>query len=347
MRVFIPLVGQFTNVGDTLHRSVLIEWFKSDSELHLYIGNAPDSFISGLYLPENVVLYRHIIPWLLTAIKSVRYSWFVYNSGEITGTKKRFLKEILLMPILIFYRVFGRQVLKVGVDIQQRGRFEDFLYKVSNFLTNYSYYRTNNSFKRFGRGEVIPDLGFFKYIPSIKNKKYIVISMRADKYKHTEFFLKAIAEFSKKEDLAIAVVTQVRMDNASSSDIYQSLKSYGCDVSLLLWLDNFSHSKQEEVVNRIYAESLIAVSDRLHVLIAAANHGCIPLCLSDYYSYKVAQHFDVIGYQNVAFNYKGKEGDFVINALEQASIRKIEISQKMTLAKERLDLIKKNLLDRN
>lgn len=344
MRIYIPLVGQFTNIGDTLHRSVLLEWLCESAELHVYIGNAPPSFLTGLKISNNIILYRSFFDWYLSALRSIKDSSFVYNPGEITGTKKRFLKEIVLMPLLFLYRMQGKNVLKVGVDIQRRGTFNDRLYWLANQFTNYSYYRTSDSYQRFSKGEVIPDLGFFRFTDLGKvDRSYIVLSMRSDKYQFNEELLRAISKFAVDMSLVVAVVAQVRMDNRSGALISGKLQEYGCEVEEFFWPDEVSHAQQEDVLNRVYAKSLLAISDRLHVLIAAANFSCIPICISSYFSHKVAKHFEVIGYVNMVYDLSGKDEEFLINLLKRNCERSDELEDKMRHAKKRLELARVDL----
>lgn len=340
MRVFIPLVGQFTNIGDTLHRSVLLDWVKDEGELHLYIGNAPHSFISGLYLPDNVVLYTSIRKWYAVCISSSKHACFIYNPGEITGSLKRFVKELFLLPLLALYRIRNSAVLKVGVDVQNRGLVRDYLFRFTNMLSEYCYYRTNDSLRRFGRGEVIPDLGFYKYKGGGSRKKYITVSMRGDRYVPSEHFVSAVASFALRHELEVAVVCQVRMDNRSVELLARELMSVGCPVRAIRWDNVVSHADQEQVVNSIYSESLIAISDRLHVLIAASNHGASPLCLAPYYSWKIKKHFDVIDYDDIVYCISSMSSDDIYCAMERASYRSAEINDKVHAASRWLGTIR-------
>lgn len=346
MRVFIPLVGQFTNVGDTLHRSVLLEWLGECKEVHAYVGAAPNSFMTGLYLPKNVVIYESLGVWMFKALTSVGRAGFVYNPGEITGTKKRFLKELFLFPLLCLYRVFNGVVLKVGVDIQERGRVDSFLYGIGNYLTSYSYYRTEESYIRYGRGEVIPDLGYYRFQKIGGSRDCISLSMRSDKYEDSESLVRGVALYAKENNLKVALVSQVRMDNSSAERMRALLKQAGCEAECCLWEDRTTHAEQEMLVNEVYGRSLVVVSDRLHVLIAASNNGAVPVCISPYYSNKVNKHFKVIGYTDLVYNSADMDFIAVMRVLDQASLRRAELQQKMMHAKSRLVKVKRDMLER-
>jgi len=344
-KVFIPLVGQFTNVGDTLHRSVLIEWLKDDCELHLYIGQADESFISGLHVSGKFIFYRSLIFWYLKALFFSKKSVFFYNPGEITGSLKRFFKEIFLFPLLSTYKFNSRPALKVGVDIQYRSKFNDFLYSLTNYFTTYSFYRTESSFLRFGNGEVIPDLGFYRFDPTqLGDRNYICLSFRGDRNLFNDETLIALKDFSKEKKLKICVVVQVRMDNLSAMNLRDKFSDHGMKIETILWHDNVSHSDQEKEVNRLYKKAKLTISDRLHVLIAAANNGSIPICIAPYYSSKIENHFNVINFSRNVF--KQKESIAETKALLELSLKRDnEISKRMIVAKNVLEERKMHIIN--
>src|SRR5690606_38550510 len=87
----------------------------------------------------------------------------------------------------------------------------------------------------------------------------------------------------------IVVVSQVKIDNDRSVEIANKLNG-----SYYIWEDHYNHNEQENIVNEIYRKSKIAISDRLHVLIAAYTKGVIPINISVVESNKVQDHFDVL-----------------------------------------------------
>lgn len=341
IKIFLPLVGQFTNIGDTMHRRVLINFLKDQCELNLYIGKANKSFLAGLELGDNCKTYKNFFSWYLSAIINAKKSHFIYNSGEITGGKIRFLKEVILMPLLSWYRFLNRNVLKVGVDIQKLHGFHGFLYLLSNYFTSYTFYRTNESFQSFGNGEVIPDLAFYKYDEFVNlEKKYIIISLRDDAYERINNFAEAVIDYSMKNDLEIVVVAQVIMDNNSCVELGNLFKSHGCDCIIVKWEVDVSHISQEKKLEYYYGHGSIIVSDRLHVLISACNVGCKPVCLASYYSSKVNRHFAVLGINDIVYNIKNMSRNEILEIFNNTALRSRELMIKFKLAHEKLDAVK-------
>jgi hypothetical protein len=69
MKVFIPVVGQVINIGDTLHRKILISWLRKESlQLHIYVGNSPQSFLDALELKEQDIIYKSLSKWLCALV---------------------------------------------------------------------------------------------------------------------------------------------------------------------------------------------------------------------------------------------------------------------------------------
>jgi hypothetical protein len=342
----MPVVGQLTNVGDTLHRSVLIEWLSSDNKLHLYVGAADSSFLSGLYVNNKCVFYKNFLVWYFCAIFRAKKSAFFYNPGEITGSVSRFLKETTLWPLFIVYKIFGSAILKVGIDVRGSGKISSMLYKLSNLFTNISFYRTLDSYDRFGRGEVIPDLGFYRLSAfndeNSCERKYICISMRADKPLWSKDVFSKIVEFSHLEKLDIYVVVQVKSDNVSARQIASQFSKLGWDINICFWNDDASHAEQEKMVNEIYKKSVLVISDRLHVLIASANNGAVPLCLAPYFSHKIRNHFEVIGYGDNVFDINDSCGD-VKKILTKQLNRTEKLASCLNVAKLELEGVKERI----
>ena len=92
-------------------------------------------------------------------------------------------------------------------------------------------------------------------------------------------------------------------------------------------------------VRDVWPEAVMAISDRLHVLIAAFTKGVIPVNLASSYSDKVDAHFDVIGVNNVTIDTNSNSKETIINFLETKLLNRFE-EAKMVDAKKRLEIIR-------
>jgi hypothetical protein len=300
MKIFVPVVGQFTNVGDVLHRRELLSWLKDVGELHIYLGNAPKSFIEGLKLDSNAILYTSLKKWLwMIFCSGYKKTTFVFNPGEIRLGRRRLIGEIALFPIQLLVRLKRGEVLRVGIAAMSNSS-KNFLWlwKFLFMPATQIYWRTFHSKEMFNRGKVIPDLAFYDIAEtnfSDSTRKDLTISMRADCTLPSEKWFNAISEFSKDFNLNINVVSQVRMDNTSTVEIARKLNARS-----VVWPDETSHFEQEKILTEIYLKTKLVLSDRLHVLIAAYSKGAIPANILSVPSQKVQHHFSVLNLNNIS-----------------------------------------------
>lgn len=343
MKIFIPVVGQVINIGDTLHRKILISWLRDRSaELHIYVGSAPDSFIDALCLKENDIVYSSLSKWLWAIIYKdfLKGKLFVFNPGEITFSNSRLLKELVLFPFYLYIRTTGGKILRIGVAAQSdiKIRYKWLWNKLIGF-SNKIYWRTIKSSELFKNGDVIPDLAFYKIDQNLdyQNKSNIVISMRGDREPPSQKWFEAVKEFQQNNNLEVVVVSQVKIDNERAKDIAGKL-----GAACYVWEEQLNHNDQEEIVNKMYRKSKIAISDRLHVLIAAYTKGVIPTDISVVESNKVQDHFDVLPLENVSVFENRLSKKEIIDFL-QAKLDKGFDETKMHDAFQRLNKVKKEL----
>ncbi|MBB4120082.1 polysaccharide pyruvyl transferase WcaK-like protein [Mesonia hippocampi] len=342
-KVFIPVVGQVINIGDTLHRKILISWLRDRStELHIYVGNAPQSFIEALDLKEEDIVYSSISKWLFSIIFKdfLRKKLFIFNPGEITFSNSRLVKELVLFPFYLYIRITGGKILRIGVAAQSDIKIKyKWLWNKLIGFSNKIYWRTIKSSELFKKGEVIPDLAFYKIDQNIvyEKKYFIVISMRGDRKLPSQKWFEAIKEFQQKNNLSIAVVSQVKIDNERAKEIAAKLRG-----EYYIWENQYNHNRQEEIVNEIYRKSKIAISDRLHVLIAAYTKGVIPTDVSVTKSNKVQDHFDVLPLEDVSVFESKSSKEEIIDFL-QSKLDKGFNETKMYNTFSRLNKVKREL----
>lgn len=337
-RIFIPVVGEFANVGDVMHRNELIKWLKPCGDLHVYIGRAPEDFVEGLELPSSAVKYTSITKWLVSLLFSpLRKTHFVFNSGELTVSNRRLLMEIILFPFLLINKLKGGKILRIGVaaasnvQVSFKSLWQN-LFRFSSLVM----WRTKVSRDFFGVGEVIPDLAFAgkealdnAYNEEIRKRKNLIISMRWDRPYPNIDWLSAVKDFATNRDLKIFVVSQVRKDNPLCVQLADELGGK-CE----LWDESVSHLDQENHLRIIYKDSLLTISDRLHVLIAAITEGVLPSVILTKPSDKVQHHFDVLGLKDISISMVSQSE--ILNYLECQILRSNEVFEKLSVAQSAL-----------
>lgn len=344
--IFIPVVGQFTNVGDVMHRKELISWFKRRAILHVYIGCAPKSFVNSLELEETAITYTSITKWLLSIIKHInRQPSFIFNPGEINLRNKRLIGEIGLVPFTLLIRMFGGKVIRVGIAAKQNKTKLKFLWRCIFKISNKIYWRTLSSHHYFNIGKVIPDLAFAEKVNQLQNstqklprRSLLTISMRFDRPAPSEKWYKAIKNVADFSQLDICVISQVKMDNERSKQI---ANHFG--VNPILWKDEDSHKTQENAVRKEYSKTKLLISDRLHVLIAGTTEMALPSVILTANSSKINDHFDVIDYGGISINENESTLDELIIFLKKQFTRERELSQKSNKASAHINKVSEGL----
>jgi len=118
----------------------------------------------------------------------------------------------------------------------------------------------------------------------------LVLSYRGDRPMLTPDVLSSVQRFARANSLGLTVAVQVARDSERSRALATAL-----NADLVDWPANLSHDAQETRLRALYRESVLVLSDRLHVLIIAAIEGAVPANLVGEPDIKVARHFDAIG----------------------------------------------------
>jgi len=296
-RIFHTIVGQYENIGDAMHRRVLVEWLGKSADMHVYVGAAPDSFLDAINIDSNHhILYRSVSSWLRGCLSASAEDAFVFTSGQMRLRPKRLLGELALFPFVWRMKRQGVAVLRIGVEALPHAVLSPSLF--NSFIRHTEcVWRDEKSREIFSCGTVIPDLAFKEFNDSGKRGDVLAVSMRGDRKYPSQKWFSLVRHIARIHELRPVTLTQVRRDSHRNAEIASEL---GCDH--VDWSSNVSHVVQEKRLNAVYCEASVVLSDRLHVLIAGANHHAVPISPQSEYNEKVNKHFRVIGLKDVAFN---------------------------------------------
>ena len=318
---WVALAGQFDNVGDTLHRRVLVRSLRGSEALNLHVGRAPASFLAGLGLDGTERLYTSARDWAGSAFaRSGRGSLLAFSSGEIRLSRARALRELALSPVTARVRSRGGRIARIGVAAGNGGLFEDpvteRILRAAIRRTDLVAWREPRSQSMFDDAILIPDLGFagggsgLHALPSVRPK--LALTMRFDRPLPPRSWLEGIKTFASRADLEVIVTSQVRRDNGRSRDLARELNS-----TFDPWPVDHDHKEREDHLRRLYRECALVVSDRLHALILASTEGAAIAAATTSPSEKIPLHFAAIGYR-AELPTAGDADEFVIH-LENAS----------------------------
>ncbi|MGJ9407185.1 polysaccharide pyruvyl transferase family protein [Nesterenkonia aurantiaca] len=282
-----------------MHRRKLLDWLRPCGDVHVLVGDAPDSFLSGLHLDGTETVYSNIWSWLSVLARDVRSApWVVFNPGEFRLGSARAIREMTLAPLLASVSQAGGRILRVGVAAGSHWKFDNkFSQRVilsSLNRTSTLLWRESRSRELVDRGEVIPDLAFglSSDIPprELQQRPKLAVTMRGDRPFPSADWIRAIRSYGLSRDLSIVVTSQVRRDNVRSVELADALGGKPDP-----WPEDRDHARQEDHVRELYRNSSMLVSDRLHGLIAAATEGAVPVGLIMGASEKIPTHFREVG----------------------------------------------------
>jgi hypothetical protein len=296
VKIFHTIAGQYENIGDAMHRRVLVEWLGKSADMHVYVGAAPDSFLDAVNIDSSHTLYRSVSSWLRACLSASAEDAFVFTSGQMRLRPKRLLGELALFPFVWRMKRQGVAVLRVGVEALPHTALSPSLF---NSLIRHTecVWRDEKSREIFSCGTVIPDLAFAEYNDGGEAGDVLAVSMRGDRKYPSRKWFDLVRHIASVHKLRPVTLTQVRRDSRRNAEIASEL---GCDH--IDWSSDMSHVLQERRLNAVYREASVVLSDRLHVLIAGANHHAVPTSPQSEYNEKVNKHFSVIGLKDVAFN---------------------------------------------
>lgn len=352
--VFVVGRGQYENIGDIILRRPLLTWARGGADrLHVYVGKSPEGYDEGLGVAGDDAVYRSLAKWYLALLGSAvrgRAS-SVYKPGEIQLTLVGMKEHLLMLPAAAIVRLRGGSVSRIGVGARNFAPVPRALMWPSNALSSLTRWRDDGTAAYMGFGAAMPDLGFAEGMSNAElaaavpgdGRDVMVVSLREDTevaprpYPDAEW-IAGVRQFADARQLTLWVVTQVSVDDERSRRLAKDL-----DANLLAWPAATGHAEQEELLRALYRRTLVAASDRLHVIIAAFTEGAAPVGLQLDDSDKVSRHFSTIGVDDVAINTSGLSADELAAALERITSRRGEMVERLLMARTRLEGVRREL----
>lgn len=342
--IFVPMIGQYENIGDIVLRRPLINWLRSEGSLHLFLGNAPDGYAEGLGVQPNDVVYKSFGAWYIAALQAAAtgHAHYAFKPGEIQLSLAGLKEHLSVLPLLVLIRLRGGKVVRVGSGARNFAAWPRALMKPSVLLSQLVIWRDAKTASYIGTGEVMPDLAFSEGDLAIdpqdfKHRKLLVISMRGDRESSGREWIEAVRAYAAREGLSICVVTQVMRDADLSRKLATTLNG-----ELVDW-DGHGHDLQEAKLRDLYRKARVVVSDRLHVLIAAYTHGAVPVGMNGYSSDKIDRHFDVIGVKGVTIFTNGMTTPQITDEIDQRLQKGAETVSRLEPARHRLADVRQTL----
>lgn len=351
-RVFAVGRGQYENIGDIILRRPLLDWAREAGELHVYVGHSPTSYDRGLGIRSGDVVYRSFARWYLALLREAARgrASSVFKPGEIQLTLTGMKEHIAMVPAAALVRLRGGAVARVGVGSRNFASVPRALMWPSNVLSSYTRWRDDRTADYLGFGPAAPDLGFAEgtddqvLVTGSAARDVLALSLRADEEVAprpypSPAWIEGMRAFADTAGLRIVVVSQVWVDDERSARLALDLGG-----EHLPWSGPEGHDTEEDELRRLYRRTRVAVSDRLHVLIAAATEGAVPIGVQLDDADKIDRHFRTIGLQGVAFDTTGLGAQAFADQLAQRADRVEETASAVRGARERLRAVRADIV---
>ncbi|NMF97981.1 polysaccharide pyruvyl transferase family protein [Aromatoleum toluolicum] len=342
--IFIPMIGQYENIGDIILRRPLLDWLRPLGTLHIYVGHAPEGYEKGLGVQPGDHVYRSFGRWYLAGLKSAASgsAHYAFKPGEIQLSVKGLKEHLSVLPLISMMRIRGGKVVRVGSGARNFSPLPRALMTPSVLLSHLVMWRDARTAAYMGVGEVMPDLAFAEgdcvsaHAPWA-TRDVLVVSMRGDRDHSSDNWQRAVRAYASARGLKVWVVTQVRRDAGLSKALAVSL-----DAELLDW-DGAAHDQHEAKLRALYRRAHGVVSDRLHVLISAYSHGALPVGLMAYPSDKIERHFAAVGVKGIALEVSGLGVEVILEHMIGVESKRDEILAALPIARQRLIEIRRRL----
>ncbi|PWJ48646.1 hypothetical protein SAMN06264364_12927 [Quadrisphaera granulorum] len=337
--------GQYENVGDLILRRQLLAWAVPGAPLHVYVGHSPEGYDEGLQLPPDAVTYRSLARWYAAGLREALRGpiGYLFKPGELQLTIVGMKEHLVVLPLLAAVKLRGGRAVRAGVGSRNFAAVPRLLMQPSILLSDLTLWRDVRSVAYMGRGELAPDLAFGEGAPDevltasrqrTRERNALVVSLRTDlvppPYPGTGW-IEGVRRYADEEGLEIWAVTQVQVDDERTHQLAADL-----DAKVLPWPEVADHWGQEVRLRELYRRTAVALSDRLHVVIAAHTEGAVPFGSLTDGSDKIERHFAAIGLDGVSRDVRGLTADEVVAALRAAEARRPEAMDRLLEARGRL-----------
>ena len=274
------------NLGDAVIRRRVLAWVEGTGERHVYVGGTTPGWLEQLQLTPDDVVYTAAArrKWLKGLLFGRRTRALVYDPGEVPLGTAHLKPELVFLVIALWSRLRGTYVVRPPRAVAHYHWATGMMHRWSCRLANVVMWRDEDSKDRMRVGRLVPDTAFNEPAgPSTDAPRdRLLLSLRGARALPSDAWFEAVTSVAAREGLRLTVASQVDEDEARSAELAERL---GCE--LIPWGDDGDLSR-ERSRRLTYAESMAVVSDRLHVLLLAAQAGAVPVEVVEHPRPKVA-----------------------------------------------------------
>jgi polysaccharide pyruvyl transferase WcaK-like protein len=305
-QVYYAALTQFENVGDALINRELLRALSRRANVYCYVGQCPRDYVAQLEQPGSVEvdrsLNRMLVDLAIAGLNSLGRSplqrpVLLATPGDVNGSIS--LNNALKGVTYAMLRALGVRIWRLGVSFthlsRPRAAAEEFALR---FMERIAVRDSSSAdFVRSSGVEPhsLPDLSFllpFADVVKAPERRQVAISFRDQDLSETEATklmtkVLSLCSFVGDQGFTPVLTVQVARDLQFAKQV-QAAASGHLPIRVLKTI-------QEAEV--FYDECILALSNRLHVLLLAASRACLPLAaLREGHNQKIRVLFDDVGF---------------------------------------------------
>jgi hypothetical protein len=306
--VFVSVVGQNDNLGDSVLRRGLLESFQGEGRhLHVHVGSNDDDYLSAVGLTGRETLHRSADGWARASERSLLRTRTVlgFNAGEVQITSSRAHLGWRALGRVLAVKPRGGSAFHVGVGIRAPGNGSPASLRALLRTCDLVTWRDDESRATVGIGSVAPDWAFALESTdrTPQRRDRLVVSLRDDRDAPSAGWIDAVSRAADELSAGITVFSQVRRDNERAAQVASRL---GPQTELIVW-ESGSHADWERTARELYSRSVGVVSDRLHALVIGSTEGAVPLGMTTADPEKLKRTLGAAGLGDFAFRFDQNE----------------------------------------
>lgn len=281
--IFVAVGGQRDNIGDTVLRRAFLDSLREAGQLHVTAGQAPASYVSGLRLQDDDVLYEDRKSWRSASLRSLkreRTAW-AFHTGELTMSGPVVRSYLTLGPMIAALRLAGGVGIHSGLGLRTATstRLAD---KVGAACVGLAIrpcsvitWRDHPSAARARVGDIQPDWAFMppssvsSAVDTVRN--LLTVALRHDRPSPSPQYVEAVTRFAHERRLEIVMAAQTERDLIPARE---NADRFGARVAEWHTSDL---AEAEDRLRSLYRQTAFAISNRLHGLVIAGTEGATPV----------------------------------------------------------------------
>lgn len=321
MKLFVSITGDYPNIGDAFIRRQAVDWVRFAGTALVYARDAPDVWVEQVGVTQaDEVLKSGRLQWLRAIVRQ-RRAVVAFEPGEIKLDLRALPRELAFLLMALIVRLRGGVVLLPPRAIAGHHPLTLTVHRQLCRISTVALWRDAASMKLANAGDLVPDIGFSgnsRVGRPDSERRTLLVSLRGRRPVPPAAWFDGLKQFANTRGLKIVTMSQVREDENRSAEVAQLLGGQH-----LVWeTDDIDHERK---LRELYDQSLMVVSDRLHVLIVSSLSGVVPTEVVAKPVPKVRTHFEQIEYSDLTLDCSDKNAIEIAAFLSAQADRRIEL----------------------